>query len=62
MVCEDVNKNFEFGIYSLASKGEAPMADVVSVGAIGAGDLMRLGPSDDTSGGRTHDLLFFILL
>ena len=33
------------------------MAGVVSVGAIGAGDILRLGPSDYTSDGRRHDLV-----
>ena len=33
------------------------MAGEVSVGAIGAGDSLRLGPSDDTSDGRRHDLV-----
>ena len=36
---------------------DAPMAGVVSVGAIGAGDILRLGPSDYTSDGRRHDLV-----
>ena len=33
------------------------MAGVVSSGAIGAVDLLRLVPSDDTSDGRRHDLV-----
>ena len=33
------------------------MEGVVSVGAIGAGDLLRLVPTDDTSNGRIHNLL-----
>ena len=33
------------------------MAGVVSVGAIGTGDLLSLGFSDDTSDGRRHDLV-----
>ena len=33
------------------------MSGGVSVGAINDGDLMRLGPSDDTSDGRRHDLM-----
>ena len=33
------------------------MAGVVSVGAIGSVDLLRLGPSDDTSGGRRHEIV-----
>ena len=33
------------------------MAGVVIVGAIGAGDTLRSGPSDDTSDGRRHDLV-----
>ena len=42
----DTNGNFVFCF--LVSKEDAPMADVVSVGAIGAVDPPRLGPSDDT--------------
>ena len=33
------------------------MADVVSVGTIGAGYILRLDPSDDKSGERRNDLL-----
>ena len=33
------------------------MAGGVSVGAIDAGDILRLGPSDDTPDVRRHDLL-----
>ena len=33
------------------------MADVVSVGSIGAGDLLRLDPSDDKSDERRHKIL-----
>ena len=33
------------------------MAYLISVGAIGAGDLLKLDPSDDTSDGRGHNLL-----
>ena len=33
------------------------MADVVSAGAIGAVDLLRLDPSDDKSDEIRHDLL-----
>ena len=41
----------------LASTGEAPMADVVSVGTIDAGDILRLGTLGDTSDERRHDIL-----
>ena len=34
------------------------MAGEVGVGAIGAGDSLRWGPSDDMLGGRIHDLVF----
>ena len=34
------------------------MAGEVSVGAIGAGESLRLGPLDDIVGGRRHDLVF----
>ena len=34
------------------------MAGEVSVVAIGAVDSLRLGHSDDTSGGRRHGLVF----
>ena len=33
------------------------MAGEVGVGAIGAGDFWRWGPSDDMLGGRRHDLV-----
>ena len=33
------------------------MAGVVSVGTIGAGDILSLGTSDDTSDGKIHDLV-----
>ena len=33
------------------------MAGAVSVGATGAGDILRLGPLDDTSYGRRHYLV-----
>ena len=33
------------------------MAGVVSVGAIGDGDILRLGPSDDMSDGIIHKLV-----
>ena len=39
---------WEFFVCFLVSKEDAPMADVVSVGAIRAVDLLRLGPLDDT--------------
>ena len=41
----------------LASKGEALTRDVISVGAIGAGNILMLDPSDDKSYGRIQDLL-----
>ena len=34
------------------------MVGVISVGAIGSRDILGLGPSDDTSCGRIHDLVF----
>ena len=33
------------------------MADVLSVGAIGTEDILRLNPSDDKSDERIHDFL-----
>ena len=48
---------WEFCVCFLVSTGEAPMAVGVSAGAIDTGDLLRLGPSGDTSDGRRHDLL-----
>ena len=33
------------------------MAGEVGVGAIGAGESLRWGPSDDMSDGRRHDLV-----
>ena len=47
----------EFCICFLASIGEAPMAGGVSVGAIGTVDSSKLGPLDETSGGRRHELV-----
>ena len=44
-------------MFFLASKGEAPMTDVISVRAISAGDVLMLDPSDDNSDGRRHELL-----
>ena len=38
------------------------MEGEVSVGAIGAGDYLRLGPSVDTSSEIRHELCVFILL
>ena len=42
----------------LAPTGEATIAGDVGVGAIGAGDSLRRGPSDDMLGGRRHNLVF----
>ena len=36
------------GIFFVASKKDSPMTDVVSVGSIGVGDLLRLVSLDDT--------------
>ena len=49
----------QFGscICFFASKGEAPMAGEVGVGAIGAGDSLMWGPSGDISGWRRHNLV-----
>ena len=58
-VCEDIPEIFGAavchthrvdtnGMIVLASKEDTPMADVVSVGAIGAADLLRSGSLDDT--------------
>ena len=33
------------------------MAGKVGIGAIGAGDSLRWGPSDDMLGGRRHELV-----
>ena len=41
----------------LSSKWENPTADAIIFGAIGAGDILMLDPSDDKSDGRRHDLL-----
>ena len=38
------------------------MAGEVSVGAIGAGDSLRLVPSDDMLGGRRHNLVCIYLV
>ena len=51
-----VDANWDFGFF-YASTGEAPMAGGVSVGAIDYGDILRLGPLDDTSDRIIHDLL-----
>ena len=48
----DTNGNLFF----LASKEDSPMADVVNVVTIGAVDILRLGPSDDTLYEKRHDL------
>ena len=43
-----VDTNGYFELVFLASKEDAPMDDLVSVGAIGAVDILRLGPLGDT--------------
>ena len=43
--------------FFLVSKEDAPTVDVVSVGAIGAVDLLSLDPSNDNSYEGRHDLL-----
>ena len=44
--------------FFLSYKGEAPTADVISVSAIGTGDILMLDPSGDKSDGIRHDLLW----